>query len=173
MVHLSFLRDLYGDKGLVKFRGHKNAITEVAFVELPDTLPVVVSSSKDRLLKVWDLTAQHCVQTVVGHTSEVWTFALSPTQQRIVSASNEAELRVFKVLSAEELDALKQKEASKPKGDGSTPAPINSFDELEADRRLEFIGTVTRKVNDRPNRIKFTLDGTLFAVQVRPRSLSF
>jgi hypothetical protein len=48
----------------------------------------------------------------------------------------------------------------------------NPFNDLDAERRLEFIGTVQRKVTDRPYRIKFTPDGSIFAVQVRKRFFS-
>ena len=34
---------------------------------------IIMSSSKDTLMKVWDLDTQHCIQTVVGHRSEVWS----------------------------------------------------------------------------------------------------
>jgi U3 small nucleolar RNA-associated protein 12 len=49
-------------------RGHKGNITGLCFLRNRHAL---VSSSKDMLVKVWDLDTQHCIQTVVGHRSEV------------------------------------------------------------------------------------------------------
>jgi WD40 repeat protein len=33
----------------------------------------LVSVSKDTLMKVWDLSSQYCVQTIVGHRCEIWS----------------------------------------------------------------------------------------------------
>lgn len=33
-------------------------------------------SSKDGLVKLWDLDTQHCFQTLVSHDREVWSFAV-------------------------------------------------------------------------------------------------
>lgn len=52
-------RDMHGEQSLVRLRGHKNAITEVVVLNATKT---IVSASKDRLVKVWDLITQHCVQ---------------------------------------------------------------------------------------------------------------
>ena len=35
-------------------------------------LPEYFYSSKDSVVKLWDLSTQHCYQTLVGHRSEVW-----------------------------------------------------------------------------------------------------
>jgi len=48
-------------------------VTDLRFVETGDQL---LSSSKDSLVKLWDLQTQHCVETLVGHRSEVWSIDL-------------------------------------------------------------------------------------------------
>ncbi len=57
-----------------RMRGHKDMITSCIFVSNGDQL---LTSSKDTLIKLWDLTTQHCVETLVAHNSEVWAMALS------------------------------------------------------------------------------------------------
>lgn len=44
--------------------GHKDAITDVKLLEKSKRL---VSSSKDTLVKIWDLDTLHCTHTLVGH----------------------------------------------------------------------------------------------------------
>lgn len=56
---IDWFRDLHGEQSVVRLRGHKNAVTEVLFLNGTNAL---VSSSKDRLVKVWDLNTQHCIQ---------------------------------------------------------------------------------------------------------------
>ena len=44
-----------------------------------------MSSSKDGSLRVWDLTAQRCCQTVTGFKGEVWSLDVNPEQTRVVA----------------------------------------------------------------------------------------
>ncbi len=37
----------------------------------------LLSTSKDGLLKLWDLSLQHCVETVVHGSNEIWSLAVS------------------------------------------------------------------------------------------------
>lgn len=57
----------------------------------------LVSSSKDTLLKVWDMNTQHCIQTVVGHRTEIWSFDLNSEGTRLVASSAGRTLRVYAI----------------------------------------------------------------------------
>ena len=48
-------------------------------------------------MRVWDLDTQHCSQTVVGCQGEVWSLAVSPDEQRLMTASADAELRMYRL----------------------------------------------------------------------------
>jgi U3 small nucleolar RNA-associated protein 12 len=70
--------------GVCRLRGHKDAITGLAFLSIGATGTVgsrqmLVSTSKDTLMKVWDLGTQHCLQTIVGHRCEIWSLAVFQT----------------------------------------------------------------------------------------------
>lgn len=75
--------DMVAESGLYRLKGHRDGVTDVAFLSvkgeagpgpeagdrrLPNGL---ASCSKDTLVKIWDLDTQSCVQTVVGHRGEV------------------------------------------------------------------------------------------------------
>lgn len=68
--------------GQTRLRGHKDAVTGVAFIRRGGGVSesagqqLVVSVSKDTLLKVWDVSTQHCMQTIVGHRAEIWSLAV-------------------------------------------------------------------------------------------------
>lgn len=49
----------------------------------------LVSSSKDALVKVWDLDTQHCCQTLTGHKGEVWALDVDPREKRLVTGEEE------------------------------------------------------------------------------------
>ena len=84
--------------GQCRLRGHKDAVTGVAFLPpnaygggavgagggLTRVQSLVVSVSKDTLLKVWDLSTQHCIQTIVGHRCEIWSLAISANNEQQV-----------------------------------------------------------------------------------------
>ncbi|CBQ70558.1 related to DIP2-Dom34p-interacting protein [Sporisorium reilianum SRZ2] len=91
------LWDLVAETGLYRLRGHRDAVTAIAFVRTPSTLlqsngasssaaavhtdsnaaGYLLSTSKDGLLKLWDLSLQHCVETVVHGSNEIWSLAVS------------------------------------------------------------------------------------------------
>ncbi|EIW66132.1 hypothetical protein TREMEDRAFT_72445 [Tremella mesenterica DSM 1558] len=65
--------DVVGEVGLYRLKGHRGAITGLKLI--PSTKMRgsgwLVSCSRDNYLKLWDLSTQHCVQTVVVGRGEV------------------------------------------------------------------------------------------------------
>lgn len=115
--------DVVGEVGLFRLRGHRDQITALAFVAArpgsetdtadestsaaePSSSSTTVlakpsthllSSSKDTFLKLWNLTTQHCIETVVGHRSEAWSFAYNAASNVLVSGGGEGEVKCWKV----------------------------------------------------------------------------
>lgn len=58
---------------------------------------MILSASKDTLLKVWDLSTQHCIETVVAHRAEVWSLDLNSDQSLLFTGSSEGELKAWAV----------------------------------------------------------------------------
>ena len=90
------LWDLVAETGLFRLRGHRDAVTAIAFVQTPSRIPdrdgasssgaalaqpdaagYLLSTSKDGLLKLWDLSLQHCIETVVHGSGEIWSLGVS------------------------------------------------------------------------------------------------
>jgi len=90
------LWDVVAENGMFRLRGHRDQVTALAFVSAApvsapeeasegeassSSIPVkiaspqnhLVSTSKDTLLKLWDLPTQHCISTVVAHRTQVWS----------------------------------------------------------------------------------------------------
>lgn len=59
-------------------------------------------------MKLWDLSTQHCVQTVVAHSSEVWSLDLNPSQDLIFTGSSEGDLKVWKLDHASLREGIKE-----------------------------------------------------------------
>lgn len=108
-----------------RLRGHKDQITGLSILrtrvnarQSPHTDEAVdveeddddeteqrylLSTSKDSLVKIWDLSSPHCVETHVAQTNgECWALGVSPDGSGCITAGNEGELKVWNI----DLDAL-------------------------------------------------------------------
>lgn len=61
-------------------------------------------------MKLWDLSTQHCVQTVVAHRAEVWSLGLNSEQDLLLTGSNEGELKAWKIEPGALMDGIKESE---------------------------------------------------------------
>lgn len=91
--------DMIAQRGLFRLRGHIKPITKVQFIQINDLLlnnnqnnknnqsdknikytlndqdnEMLISSSRDTSLKLWELETQHCVQTIVGHKFSFYNY---------------------------------------------------------------------------------------------------
>ncbi|KAF2196838.1 WD40 repeat-like protein [Delitschia confertaspora ATCC 74209] len=118
--------DLVSEVGLFKLRGHKGQITALHFLhptkgdetdgaepELDLDQPFLLSTSKDSLIKLWDVNTQHCIETHVAQSNgECWAMGVSQDGSGCVTAGNDGELKVWGI----DLDGLRQ--ASNSIGEG-------------------------------------------------------
>lgn len=105
--------DLIAEVGLYRLKGHKDQITKVEFLrgsngaseeEDEDLLDAeggedgyLISTGKDALIKLWELSTQHCMETHVAHHGECWGMALSPDQRGCITTGNDGELKVWAI----------------------------------------------------------------------------
>jgi len=111
--------DLVEEKGEYRLRGHKDQITGLQFVE-PDVREEIgddgetlistassasdgflLSTGKDALIKLWDLSSRHCVETHVAQTNgECWALGITPDGSGCITAGNDGELKVWSIDTA-------------------------------------------------------------------------
>lgn len=106
--------DAVGEVGLFRLRGHRDQVTQLEFIrarlaisddaesstpptEAEETATHLISSSKDTFIKVFSLETQHCVDTVVGHRAEAWSFAYDAASSVVVSGGGEGEVKCWRV----------------------------------------------------------------------------
>jgi len=113
------LWDLVAEVGQFKLRGHKDQITGLAFVEPEPEVQdedgaqamvvdgesahegFLVTTGKDSLLKLWDLSSRHCIETHISQTNgECWALGISPDLSGCVTAGNDGEMKVWSLDSA-------------------------------------------------------------------------
>ena len=125
--------DLVAEVGLFKLRGHKDQITGLHYVHIREHKSTVdgdtngnteddekyagflISTSKDALIKLWDIGTQHCIETHVAQTNgECWSMGVSPDQAGVITAGNEGELKVWSI------DLINLSEAANEVSEGSS-----------------------------------------------------
>ncbi|KAJ2556560.1 beta transducin [Coemansia sp. RSA 1933] len=154
------LWDVVGETGLYRLRGHKDEITDIAFIRSSKNAAsalnassegYIVTSSKDTLVKLWDLRARHCIQTLVSHRSEVWSMAASPDGRLLVTGTSDAELRVW-TIDIEKLDRV-----AAEKDGTSTDAAVKAWDAISE------YGSIQRTSKDRAIKLMFHASGQYMA----------
>jgi WD40 repeat protein len=66
----------------------------------------IVSTSDDRMARVWSATTGELLATLEGHTSDVLSAAFSPDGRSIVTASEDGTVRVFRLVTLSDIADL-------------------------------------------------------------------
>ncbi|VDP05206.1 unnamed protein product [Soboliphyme baturini] len=85
--------DIVNEAGLYRLIGHSGPVTECYFARHD----VLITSSKDSLLKFWDLSCQHCFYTLSVSRSEVWCFICAKEDQFLLVGTAESELYAYRI----------------------------------------------------------------------------
>lgn len=164
------LWDLLAETGVCRFRGHRDEVTSVAFVSLHGGSSaggrgrlLLVSGSKDTLVKVWDLSVRSCLQTIVGARTEVWSLAVTPQHDRLLVGTSDQQLLVWRV--GDEAGAAKTAAAGDGAKDGAAPPAAASTAVFHP------MGSVARQTHDRVASVRCSADGAHAGIQCAGKSI--
>lgn len=82
---------------------HTNYILQILFT---DDGKHMITSSKDKKIKIWDLVTNDLVSTLYGHTGDVESIFLSPNQKYLFSGSSDCTIRVWDMSNNEQICEL-------------------------------------------------------------------
>ncbi|CAG9971147.1 unnamed protein product [Clonostachys byssicola] len=155
--------DLVAEVGQFKLRGHKDQVTGLYFIEpeaqaqeddgaQPTPLGeqtsegFLLTTGKDSLLKIWDLSSKHCIETHISQSNgECWALGLSPDLSGCITAGNDGEMKVWSLDVNGLANSARQVEVSNA-------------------RYLQDRGTLHRQSKDRATEISFHPRRDYFAV---------
>lgn len=96
--------DLVSEEGLYKFKGHKGQITGMSFLtENPDHLgdddmeDYLLTTSKDGLIKLWELKSQQCIETHLAHTNECWSMGINKDRDMVITTGNKDQVKIWTI----------------------------------------------------------------------------
>lgn len=125
----------------------------------------LVSSSKDKFLRVWDLETQHCMQIVSGHHTEVWSVDADPEERYVVTGSADPELRFY---------AVKQDLSHGSSVSDSNANEIKTNEDHSTENKWEFLkpfGEIQRQAKERVSRVRYNVSGNLLACQMAGKTI--
>ncbi|KAE9974704.1 hypothetical protein BLS_002949 [Venturia inaequalis] len=101
--------DLVAEIGLFKLRGHKDQVVSLHWLYhksgedgttngATSGDAFLLSASKDALIKIWDVSAQHCIETHIAQTNgECWAMGVTPELDGCITAGSDGELKVWAI----------------------------------------------------------------------------
>ncbi|KAE9410369.1 WD40 repeat-like protein [Gymnopus androsaceus JB14] len=98
--------DIVAEAGLYRLRGHRDQITAIKFIPTTSDVPststafasvMLLTASKDTFMKLWDLSTQHCIQTIVAHRSDIWAMDVNIDRNIIFTGSGEGEIKAWSI----------------------------------------------------------------------------
>lgn len=125
----------------------------------------LVSTSKDKFLRVWDLETQHCMQIVGGHHSEIWSVDADPEERYLVTGSADPELRFYSIKH----EIVNERSKTGIEGtDGVNNEDSSVGNKWEV---LKLFGEIQRESKDRVATVRFNKLGDLLACQVAGKTV--
>lgn len=114
--------DVVDEVGLYRLKGHRGPVTAIEWLPHPEEgghPGWLLTTSKDGLMKLWDLQVKHCVQTVVVGRGEVLSCAVREDAQgwHVVTGSGDGECKVWRM----EREELKRGLIEDASGKASSP----------------------------------------------------
>ncbi|XP_055305493.1 WD repeat-containing protein 3 [Sitodiplosis mosellana] len=90
--------DIVTATGKCRLTGHSGAITDTCFYENTMDNNIVISSSTDKQVKIWNITTQCCFRTIVDYTTEVWAIALLRGGDFLVTGCDDSNINVYRLI---------------------------------------------------------------------------
>ncbi|KAF9578732.1 hypothetical protein BGW38_005325, partial [Lunasporangiospora selenospora] len=175
--------DVEAEVGLFRLRGHKDQVTAVRFLSKPALVEggkatdgYVVSASKDTLIKLWDLSTQHCMETLVAHRNEVWDFDINGDETMLVSGGGDPDIKVWKLNPDVLRRGLGVGEEATEAGEDDAEAKMVASDENDAHfsgspKAITFYGAIPRQSKERVTTLQFHLSQQFLGCQAADKSI--
>lgn len=125
----------------------------------------LISCSKDSILKIWDLTTQHCIETTIVSRSECWSLDICRQKNLVMTGGGDQEFKVWK-LNTEVVRRKLETVDVDANGD-----EIDEQNDMIKRRCMILHGSIIRQSKDRVMSIQVHPTGRYIAVQAADKSI--
>lgn len=92
--------DIVSAAGKCRLTGHSGPITDTCFYENSEMSEsnIVISSSIDKQIKIWNTTTQCCFRTIVDYATEIWGIALLRGGDFLATGSDDSNINIYRLI---------------------------------------------------------------------------
>lgn len=92
--------DIVSESGKCRLTGHNGSITDTVFYESAEYTDnnIIISSSTDKQIKIWNIATQCCFRTIVDYATEIWAIALLRGGDFLVTGCADSNINVYRLL---------------------------------------------------------------------------
>lgn len=92
--------DIVSAVGKCRLTGHSGTITDACFyenTEMPQN-NIVISSSTDKQIKIWNISTQCCFRTIVDYATEVWGIAILRGGDFLAAGCDDSNINIYRLI---------------------------------------------------------------------------
>lgn len=99
--------DIVTEAGKCRLAGHSGPVTDTCFYENDNVTTdknIIISSSKDKQIKLWNIATQCCFRTIVDYATEIWGIALLRGGDFLAAGCADSNISVYRLTATEDAD---------------------------------------------------------------------
>jgi U3 small nucleolar RNA-associated protein 12 len=172
-----FVWDMLTMTALCRIKAHKDVVTGVEFL-YRGTQRLLVSVSKDTLLKVWDVDSHQCLQTIVGHRCEIWAVKVS-SSGRVYTGCTDEYIRGYRLAGPGDDENDDDDHDRENNAGMSNNNAKNESNESNEENVLQYYGSIHRSssgggsLHDKCASLSLNPTETLLAAQTNGKTVEF
>lgn len=99
--------DIVSEAGKCRLTGHSGPITDVCFYETDEMTDsnIMISSSKDKQIKLWNISTECCFKTLVDYATEIWGIALLRGGDFLAAGCADSNISIYRLAPTDETTA--------------------------------------------------------------------
>lgn len=132
--------DVVSEAGKCRLTGHSGPITDTCFYENDNVTVdknIIISSSKDKQIKFWNIATQCCFRTIVDYATEIWGIALLRGGDFLAAGCADSNVSIYRLTGTEDVDQPEVLYSGAVVGDLTD-------DEIYSPLKCTMVGTIKR-----------------------------
>lgn len=133
------IMDIVSEAGKCRLTGHSGPITDTCFYESAENTDksIIISSSKDKQIKLWNIATQCCFRTIVDYATEIWGIALLRGGDFLAAGCADTNISIYRLTATDDTNNLETIHSGAIYGDVTD-------DQIYSPLKCTLVGTIKR-----------------------------